>query len=294
MLLGLADTLPLAWGRGLCVGLARLALQVRGRERRQAQANLSLVLPELTPDRRARLLRETATCLGCNLFHTLAAERLLNRPGFVVEEQAGGDASHTIAERLAELAAPGRGVLILTGHIGCWELAGGWVSRLLAAQGRARLGVVTGSIHNPAVDRLLQGRRRDLGLHALPRERGAGAVVRYLRAGGVVAILQDQHTRVRNLAIPFLGQDAPTPVALAALALRYRIPVLPVVGIWDPVGKVLVMKHLAPLRPEDFAPDDQVGLLTSCNAALGEFVRRNPEQWVWFHRRWLPAGPGLS
>jgi KDO2-lipid IV(A) lauroyltransferase len=292
-ILHLARVLPLAWGRGLCVGLARLALRVRPVERAQARANLQLALPEFSDAARESLLLATADHLGANLFHTLAAGRLLERPGFVVEEEDGPDGGLTISERLSELAAPGRGVLILTGHIGCWELAGGWVSRLLVGQGRPPLAVVTGSIHNPAVDRLLQSRRRALGLHALPRERGAGAVVRYLRAGGVVAVLQDQQTRVRNLMVPFMGAAAPTPVALAALALRYRIPVLPVVGIWDAAGGLLIMKHLPPIRPEAYAEDDQLGFLRTCNEALEVFVKRNPEQWVWFHRRWWPAGGPL-
>jgi KDO2-lipid IV(A) lauroyltransferase len=143
-------------------------------------------------------------------------------------------------------------------------------------------------VHNPAVDRLLQRRRRALGLQVMPRDRGAAPLVRFLKTGGVVAILLDQHTRARNLEVPFFGHPAPTPAAMATLALKFGIPVLPVAGVWDEARQVLVMRHLPPLRPGAEPGLDEVSFLTQCNAALEELIRRNPEQWVWFHRRWNP------
>ena len=239
-------------------------------------------------------MRRSARALGVTLCHTLAARRLLETPGAVVEAPFAGDDDRGIGDWLAELAAAGRGVLILTGHIGCWELAGGWVAAQMSTRGLGPLGVVTGRIHNPPVDRLIQDRRRAIGLHVLPREAGAAPLVRFLQGGGVVAVLQDQRTRVRNLDVPFFGVPAPTPVGLAALALRYDIPILPVVGVWDAGRGVQVMHHLAPILPGSFAPDDRAGLLARCNLALESFIRRNPEQWVWFHQRWNPGPHGLS
>ncbi len=284
----MAAVLPLAWGRGACVGLARLALRLRPGDRAVALANLARALPELNPRGRQELMQEAATHLGRNLFQTMAAPRLLARPDTIVEEIGGGADTFTIGEHLADLAADGRGVFVLTGHIGCWELAGGWVARELAARKLGALGVVTGTIHNPAVDRLIQARRRRLGLQVLPREAGAAPLLRFLRQGGVVAILQDQRTQVRNLAVPFFGTPAPTPAGLATMSLKYGIPVLPVVGVWDEARRVQVMHHLPPLRPHEFGPEDALSFLTRCNAALETFIRRNPEQWVWFHRRWNP------
>ncbi len=287
-LLLLAWVLPLAWGRGLCTGLARLALRLRPRERLVALGNLARAFPEMAVSEREALLREAVDHLGRNLFHTLATPRLLQRAQTVIEEIPVGADNKSIDDWLKELAAEGRGVFVLTGHIGCWELAGAWIARNLAARQEGPFGVVTGTIHNPAVDRLIQERRQSLGLKVLPREDGVRPLIRFLKAGGVVAVLQDQRTRVRNLEVPFFGVPTPTPAAMAVLALKYDIPVLPVVGVWDEARRVQVMHHLPPIRPADFAADDQVGFLTSCNAALEKFIRRNPEQWVWFHQRWNP------
>ena len=280
--------MPLGWGRGLCSGLAQLALRLRRRERELAVANLAKALPEMTPQERTRLLHSATKHLGRNLFHTLAAPRMLATSGAVIEENPLAADNKTIAQWLVELGAEGRGVFVLTGHIGCWELAGGWIAQTLAAHDLGPAAAITGTIHNPPVDRLIQDRRRSLGFQVLPREQGAGPLIRLLKAGGFVAVLQDQRTRVRNIDVPFFGIPAPTPTGMAALALKYGVPVLPVAGVWDEAQKALVMRHLPPIRPEEFAPDDQLGFLTKCNGALEEFIRRNPEQWVWFHRRWNP------
>lgn len=280
--LRMADRLPIETGRLLGARLARLATGFRPRERRVAIANLDRVFPELDADRRKRLLAEAVTALGYNLFDTLAAGRLLATDGQVREENPG------VGEALSEMAAQGRGVFILTGHFGCWELLGGYLARELKRRGFDGLGVVTGTVHNPAVDKLLQDRRRSLGMIVLPREQGAAPLLRYLRDGGVVAVLQDQHTRVQNLEVPFFGVPAPTPVGLARLALRHDIPVLPVAIARNPIDGRHVVIRRPPLefkRTGDH-DDDIQGFLESCNRELEYFIRRNPAEWVWFHERW--------
>jgi KDO2-lipid IV(A) lauroyltransferase len=293
-MLFLADRLPLAVGRRLGVGLSRLALRMRPQDRAVALANLGRVFPGLDDSRRQCLLDEAAVALGRNLFDTLAADRLLKSADAVCEESDPG--TPPVGEILASLAAEGRGVFILTGHLGCWELLGGWLARELRAHGLPGLGVVTGTVHNPAVDRLLQDRRRHLGMTVLPREEGAGPLLRYLRSGGIVAVLQDQYTSVQNLEIPFFGEPAPTPVGLARLALRYGIPVLPVAIARDPeTGRHRVL-HRPPIafRETGHAADDVEAYLALCNRELEHFIRRNPTEWVWFHNRWKPKNLGMS
>ncbi|MCB1184923.1 lysophospholipid acyltransferase family protein [bacterium] len=288
LLLGLVEVLPLAWGRGLGVGLARLARRLRPADVAVARANLARAFPDTSAAARERLLAAAVDHLGINLFHTLAAPRLVSRPDVIATAPASASGDADTATVLAGLAAEGRGVFILTGHIGCWELAGAWVARELASRGLGPLGVVTGTVHNPPVDDLLQGRRRDLGMQPLPRDGGVRPLLALLRRGGVVAVLLDQRTGVRNLPVPFFGVPAPTPLGPARIALRHGIPVLPVVGVWDAASRRHVMHHLPPLRPDAAGGETAAGFLARCNGALETFVRRNPAQWVWFHRRWSP------
>lgn len=274
----------------MCQSIAWLAFAVRRGDRRLAVANLAKVFPDSTAHQRRGLLTSSVRFLGVNFFHSLAAPRLLR---FTEAEEGSTDADNqTVAGVIGDLTATGRGVLILSGHIGCWDLTGAWLSRELIHRGLGPLGVVTGTVHNPAVDRLLQDHRRALGVKVFPRELGAGPVVRFLQSGGVLATLQDQRTRVRNLDVPFFGYDAPTPVALAMLALKYKLPVLPVAGVWDPQRRQHRIRHLAPIWPDDYDEGDLHGYLACCNRALEKLILGNPEQWVWFHRRWHDSLPG--
>ncbi len=288
MTVQLAGRIPVAVGRRLCAGLARLALRVRSADRHVAEANLARAFPELDEQGRRRLLRESAEALGFNLFDTLVADRLLENGDVVVEEPGPVAGKPLVGDVLADLAAPGRGVFILTGHLGCWELLGAWLARQLRARGLDGLGVVTGTVRNPPVDRLLQERRLKLGMTVLPRQDGARPLLRYLRSGGIVAVLQDQNTRVQNLDVPFFGEPAPTPAGLARLALRFRIPVLPVSIARDRRRNRHLVLHRPPLVfKEEGSTDEHVkDFLTLCNAQLEYFIQRNPAEWVWFHHRW--------
>lgn len=288
VMLFLADRIPVSAGRKLGVGFSRLALRVRKKDRQVAMANLARAFPELDIDQRECLLEEAAVALGQNLFDTLAANRLLASGKTVIAEELSSPGAPSVGDVLCELASEGRGVFILTGHLGCWELLGGWLAGTLKARGRSGLGVVTGTVHNPAVDRLLQGRRLRLGMEVLPREAGAGPLVRYLKSGGIVAVLQDQYTSVQNLDVPFFGEPAPTPVGLARLALRYGIPVVPVTIARDPGTGCHRVISGRPLEfvPEGMSDEDVEAFLKLCNRELEQFIRRNPAEWVWFHNRW--------
>jgi len=285
--LGAGSRLPLGLGRRLGVVLGLFALRIRPRERRQGEANLTLALPDLTAGQRTRLLRASAGRLGQNLFDTLAADRLLAKSGGVTEEAVQlGEAP--LREVLRDLTASGRGLLILTGHLGCWELLGGWLAREVKAAGLGDLGVVTGTIHNPPVDRLVQDRRRRLGMKVLPREGGIRPLLAHLRGGGVAAVLMDQNTRVQNLPVPFFGHPVPTAAGFARLALKLGLPVLPVCLGREAEGHQV--RRLPPMnmtgRAVSATEADLTEFLADCNLCLEKMIRRNPAEWVWFHKRW--------
>jgi KDO2-lipid IV(A) lauroyltransferase len=275
-ILGSARLLPVRLGRWLCRGFGRLALRLRPRERRRAEANLARAFPGRAAAERRRLLAAAAAALGENLHDTLVVERTAAR-GFP------GVADDGAVAAIAALRAEGRGVLVLTGHLGCWELLGAYL-----AAGLGGLATVTGTVHNAPLDALLQARRRRLGLRPLPRDGGAAPLLRELRRGGVAAVLLDQNTRVPNVDVPFFGRPAPTPVGFAKLALRLGTPVLPVAIAREGPGHRVT--HLPALRPEAAAGGEEEAALRAflgrCNAALEVMIRRNPAEWVWFHRRW--------
>lgn len=291
----LADVLPVAAGRACGRALARLALLVRPRERRLAAANLARALPELAARQRSHLLRASADAAGCNLFDTLAAGRLLDKPGVVTDlpdPEGRGLVDLIVAERAA-----GRAVLVLSGHLGCWELQGAWLGRALAARGAGPLHVVTGTVRNPAVDRWLSRRRASWGLNLLRREDGAGPLLACLRGGGVAAILVDQNTAVDNVPVPFFGTPAPTPTGPARLAVGLQATVLVTTMSRTADGRGHEVWHAPAWRAGGCGTrEEQVdACLRWTNDHLEARIRRNPAEWVWYHRRWnAQAGPTVA
>ena len=268
--------LPPPAGRRLCRGLARGALHLRRSDRQRARANLARVYAGRPQAWREGLLADAADALGDGAHAALTCERHAAADFAAVRQEPGPD-GRTLLALLEDLRAEGRGVLLVTAHLGCWELLAAWLARRLG-----EAAVVTGAVRNPPVDRLLQERRRRLGLQVLPRDGGARPLLRALDAGLVVGVLVDQNTRVASAALPFLGHPAPTPLGPARIACRRGIPVVPAALIRQ--GGHWVARHTGVLRPA--AGEDARGLATRANQALGELILRNPAQWVWFHDRW--------
>ena len=268
---------------------------MRPHDCQQALSNLALAFPEVDSESRQKIFEDSVRALGDNFFDTLVAPSLLKREQFIEEEALNNKSD--LVQKLQQMAISGRGVLILTGHLGCWELLGGWLVQKVTQAGLGKLAVVTGSIHNAPVDRLVQERRLDMGMKTLPRSGGAAPLLRHLQNGGVVAVLLDQNTKVENLPIPFFGQEAPTPVGFARIALRYGIPILPLAiarkGVIKGKRNGIDRGHIIrngtpwiPLEPKEDSAEAVNDLLLWCNGSLEKLISRNPAEWVWFHERW--------
>ena len=179
---------------------------------RVARGNLARALPGLTVAQRAAVLRGMWDNLGRTVAEMphIAALRW---------EVAG-------AEHLAPIAAKGGPAIMISGHLGNWEV----LPPALAAMG-IRMGSVYRAADNQAVDALVNGfRARAIAGEPLPLfpkgSAGARAALRFLAQGGVLGMLADQKLN-DGIAVPLLGLPAMTAPAPAQLALRFGCPVIP-------------------------------------------------------------------
>lgn len=191
-------------------------------------------------------------------------------------------------ENIEAAQAAGRGVLLLTGHFGLFDLLGG---AIVAAGFPTH--VVVQPQSNPWVDRRLERHRKSLGLGVIRRGAELRDVLRALRANQCVGLLADQDAGGRGEFVEFFGRPASTPVGPAVLSLRTGAPILMTFLLRGPDGR----HRGTVLPPLDFVPsgdfDADVHALTQQHArVLEEWVRRHPEHWYWLHRRWkTPASP---
>lgn len=185
-------------------------------------------------------------------------------------------------EYMDQAMAGGRGVILLTGHFGNWELLGAW-----AAKSGYRMKVVGRPLFNEQIDRLLVDIRNQAGYTNIARGRGTREILRSLREGEALGILIDQDTKVPGVFVNFFGRPAHTPVGAAQLAMKLGVDIVPVFMYLQPdltyhieCGPPIVIDQTG--NPED----DLFNTTQRCSDAYEGIIRRFPEQWVWFHKRW--------
>jgi Kdo2-lipid IVA lauroyltransferase/acyltransferase len=180
-----------------------------------------------------------------------------------------------------------RGVLLITGHFGFWEL-----NALVHGLVLKPIAVMARPLDNPLLHDLLESVRGRTGNSVIYRRGALRRVLRALDANQAVAILIDQHIQSSDAVyVDFFNRPAATTSALAALALRTGAPVVPAFALPLPGARFrMVYEH--PVEPPP--PDDPEAIrefTQRCTDVLEMYVRRYPDLWLWMHRRWRDVEP---
>ncbi len=179
--------------------------------------------------------------------------------------------------------AQGRGVVLVSGHLGNWEVGGA----SLAARG-IPLDAVAKGMSNALFERDLMNTRARMGMNIIEMSRARGGILRSLAAGRVAALVADQDMHRGGVFVPFFGSLAATPKGPAFFAIRAGAPLF--VGV--PLrARGRRQRYDMRLVPVDFHPtgdlDADVARLTELHTcALEAAVREAPEQYFWQHKRW--------
>jgi KDO2-lipid IV(A) lauroyltransferase len=186
----------------------------------------------------------------------------------------------------------GRGVLVLTGHFGNFEVA---TAAGLAQypQARGRFHFVRRPIKPAWLDALVTRRFRRAGFGVLPKRGGLEAILDRLAAGDIVVFPFDQFAgRKDGVLAEFFGHPAGTFRSLAVIALSTGAPLVPASCWREPDGRH-VLRFEDELPPVDHVDANEAILLNTraYNRALERMIVRRPEQWWWVHRRWKPWPP---
>jgi KDO2-lipid IV(A) lauroyltransferase len=178
----------------------------------------------------------------------------------------------------------GRGVVVVSGHVGNWEL----LALRVARSGIARASAVAKETSDSRMTALLEEFRAANGLHSIWRGQDGAAkqILRSLRDGEILGLLIDQDTRVQSVFVPFFGRSAATPRAAADLALRTGAGVVCAFCQRTRDGRYRISMQELGFQPGGDREADVRELTAAMTRQIEEAIRRSPEQWVWMHRRW--------
>ncbi len=274
---------PRGVARRMGAGLAGLAWILLPRLLRVGMRNLQIAFPEQTESQHEQILRGLYRTLGWQIaeFCQMAKYTVPQASKFI---EYDGLQNYLAAKKR------GKGVLVVTGHLGAWEL-----SSFFHSLNGYPMGMVIRRLDNPLVDQLVNRIRCMHGNKVLHKDDFARALLGAMRAGETVGILMDTNmTPPQGVFVPFFGVQACTASGLARVALKTGAAVLPGCLMWDATRKKYVLhfgQELALVRTDD-AEADIIANTATFTAAIESYVRRYPDQWLWVHRRWKTRPEG--
>jgi Kdo2-lipid IVA lauroyltransferase/acyltransferase len=275
--------MPRAVSRTAASALAALAYAVLGRLRRVGDRNLSLALPEISSKTRKKILRGVYRHLAWQMVE------FCRMSGYTPENTRTAIRTEGLEHYLAAQER-GKGVLVLTGHLGAWELSSFYHSLM-----GHPMGMVIRRLDNRLLDDYVNGIRCLHGNRVLHKDDFARALLTSMRAGETVGILMDTNmTPPQGVFAPFFGVTACTASGLARVALRTGAAVLPGFMLWE-LGERKYVLHFGPELEFTQTGDTETDVLAAtaqCNQVIESWIRRYPDQWLWIHRRWKTRPPG--
>ncbi|MEM1181336.1 MAG: lipid A biosynthesis acyltransferase [Acidobacteriota bacterium] len=272
-------SLPWSWAQAVGATLGRLLFMVAKRDRGRALDHVAIAFPELSAAEKRDLVKASYRHLG------IAAAELLHLWG---RDPSEAQRHVTVEgfEHVETLRREGRPILIVTGHCGNWEL----ISCANASHGLG-LAAIARELDDPDAQGMAVALRQHLGSETIARgsKSAARQLLRTLRRRGSLALLIDQDLKVEGVWVPFFGRLAHTPGVAAEMSGRLGAGVIPTFS-----ERLTDGRHRICFDPPLDLPDDVVEATALLTARIEAHIRRRPEQWVWFHRRWRRRPPEES
>ncbi len=178
----------------------------------------------------------------------------------------------------------GKGVFILTGHFGNWELMSAAVSLRFAPKGA----VIARPIDFLPAERLMYKLRSRFGNQIIPKQRAMRRVIKAVKDNRAIGFLMDQNVDwYEGVFVRFLGRPACTNKGLALVALRTGTPVIPVFSVRQKDGRyrIIFESEVELVRTGNKTTDLEENT-QRFSEIIERYVSQYPDQWFWFHRRW--------
>lgn len=277
--LHLLARLPLSVAHRIGQVLGWLMLKIPNKQRRNALINIRVCFPGLDEAARRAFWRRSMVEYGKTY---LEIAYLWLRPA----EQVLGEIREVDGlDRLRR--EDGRGVIVLSPHLGAWELAGLYLSSL---------GPTTTLYKpQPVLDRLIARARARRGAVVVPiTAQGIRGLLQALRRGEFVGVLPDQEPKADRGAVfaPFFGVPAYTMLLVSRMARKTGARVVFLIVERLPRGAGYRAHCLA--APEGIDSEDELVAASALNRGVEACIRICPEQYIWPYKRFRTRPEGME
>jgi KDO2-lipid IV(A) lauroyltransferase len=283
VLMAILVWLPYSWVSPLGRLFGSLVFTLAGGERRKTLESLHTAYPDMGETETAELARAAWKNLGRNLFE------VVHWMGWSREKIAAQTARVEGWENVERALARGKGAFLVTGHLGNWELLGGFMCSRHKSSGIAQ------NLYDPRFDAIINKFRMEKLGGAAMIKRGVAlrGILEALKDNQLIMSLCDQDTGQDGVFVPFFGKPAWTQSGVARIAQKTGAALVPAFLVRGTDGRFEVhAEKEIQVRSGGDKEKNVVEAVRQFTEVIEKYVRAYPDQWVWMHRRWKTRPPG--
>jgi KDO2-lipid IV(A) lauroyltransferase len=276
----IALSLPLSLVYRIAVIISDVRSIFAGEDRKAVAENLKIIFPDKS-DReialiRRQMFRNFAKYLA-DFFRFSKVDKAYVRQNVRFENLHYFD----------EVSSKGKGVIIVSAHLGNWELGGAAVGLL-----GYPVWAVALPHKNKKVNDFFNSQRESKGLKVIQLGKAVRQCLHILGENQLLALVGDRDFTESGAVVSFFGKPAYFPEGPAALCLKTGAPIIPVFMLRDDNdGFVLKIEKPISFTPSGDKHKDIPALIERYKVVIEQYIRTYPEQWYMFRRFWIPALP---
>ncbi len=256
----------------LGIRIAGLAYYFLGLRKKDASKNIAIAFPEKSGDEHTLLLKKTYSFFAQSFLQFLSLPKSFRFVDFDVEGK----------ELLENSLEKGRGVILATGHFSKWEIMSAW----LGFSGYPCVAVALKQ-KNRGADLFFRKFRESTGMGMIFRKSSLDDMYQILKDNKILILASDQDAKQRGVFVNFFNTPSSTPKGVSRFHLQTGSDMFFITCHVESSGKYKL--HIQPILPEGESTIESI--TQTFTALLEKKVRKFPDQYFWFHRRWKTKPP---
>lgn len=235
--------------------------------KKQVFANLKIAFPDNSLSWYLKTAKDSYKFFISNFVQFLAFPKSFLKSTITVKGQ--NLLNTTLAER--------KGLIFVSGHFGAWEILAAWLGH-----NKYPVSAVATKQGNRGADKFFLELRSHLGMKHIYRKSSLDNMYNVLERGEILALVSDQDAKKRGVFVQYFGQQTSTPKGAARFNIENGAPIIFTICYQNKPNDYTIEFH-----PIIIAADANIESITqSYTSILEKHIRRFPEQYFWWHRRW--------